>query len=215
MLKHTRLFNGIGGLLKGYEIASIFLFCSGQWPRRLFLSLLNHDRVGVSLPLQGTRAHILGHDLIGDLGATLLESLDIGLKLGDTLLLDLARHHLSALVLSANALQFLIILEEESQVLERNVVLGVTTKLTLQLGGVLAAREGVLVDLVLDLVGSVAHKDGRAVNAGRHLRSRTLKSRKEDRVDERWLLELHFFGMFTALTEVGVLVNGTRNQTGN
>jgi len=134
---------------------------------RLFL--LSHDGVRVTLPLQGTRAHVLGHNLLGDLGPALLEVLDVLLQLGDTNLLQLASHHLAFLIGSADAFQLLIILQEESQVLERHIHLGVAAQLAVHLGGFLATREGKLVDLVLDLVRCVAHEDGGAIDTSGHL----------------------------------------------
>ena len=180
----------------------------------LFL-LFSHNWVGIPLPLQRTAAHKLGHHVIVDLGPALLEALHVLLQLGDAALLDLTSQHLTLLVGDANVLEFIIVLQEESKVLEGHIDLRVTTLLAVELGSVTTTREGELVDLVLDLIRGVAHEDSGGVDTSGHLRARSLEGRQEDGVDERWLLVLHLLGVFSALPEVWVLVDGARNQAGD
>ena len=67
-------------------------------------------------------------------------------------------------------LQPLVVLEEEGEVLKRDVHVAVAALLAVLLDVVAAAREGVLVDLALDLLRRVRQVDGgRLVRRG-HLR---------------------------------------------
>lgn len=124
-----------------------------------YLFLLSNYWVGVSLPLERTRAHKLGQNLISDVGATVLESLHIRLQLSNAEILQLARKHLALLVSDTNTLQFSVVLQEEGEILEGDVDLGVAAQLTVELHGLLATGESVLVDFVLDLVRGVVHVD--------------------------------------------------------
>ena len=81
------------------------------------------------------------------LGPHFLELGDERLDYIDASLLELAREHLALGVRYADALQLLVVLQEEAQVLERDVDLGVATQLAVLLDGVLPSREGVFVDL--------------------------------------------------------------------
>ena len=87
--------------------------------------------------------------------------------------------------------------------------------LALQLRCILATGERILVDLVLDAVWCVVHKNCRGVDTGGHLGAGTLKGGEKNGVDQCRLLVLHLLCMFTALAEVWVLVDGARNQARN
>lgn len=181
----------------------------------LFLFLLHDYRIGVPLPLKRAWAHKLSRDLISYLSPALLEALDVFLKLSNATLLQLAREHFAFLIGNTNALQLLIILQEESQVLEWDVIFSVSAKLALELGGILATGKSELVDLVLDAIRCVSHENGRRIHASRHLGSRALEGRQKDCVDERRFLILHLLCVLAALSEVRVLVDGTWNQAWN
>lgn len=171
--------------------------------------------LGFPSPLQRSSAHKLVPNGIGHLGPPILEALDISLQFSNTFLLDFPCEHLARLVGHANPLELVVVFQEESEVLEGNVVLGVTAVLALQLCGVLATGEGVFVDLVLDAVWRVTHEDGRGVHAGRHLGAGTLQGGKENRVDQSGFLVLHLLCVLATLPEVRVLVDSARNQTGD
>lgn len=82
---------------------------------------------------------------------------------------------------------FLVVIKEESQVLVRNVHIRVSAQLPVQLLSLLAAREPVLVDLVLDLVRRVRHEYTRVRVRRAHLRLRALQRGEELGVDQRRL----------------------------
>lgn len=78
-----------------------------------------------------------------------LEARDIVLQFLDTSRLELAREELTLLVRDLDGLELGVVFEEELQVLEGYVDVGVAAKGALFFGGGLAAREGVFVDLFL------------------------------------------------------------------
>ena len=77
-----------------------------------------------------------------------------------------------------------VVLEEEAQVLIGHVDLGVAAEFAVFFDRHTAARESVLVDLVLDLVGRVAHENGGFVDRGGHLGAGALEGGQEEGVDQ-------------------------------
>ena len=108
--------------------------------------------------------------------------------------------------------ELVVVLEEEGQVLERDVDVGVPALLAMLLKRRSSTRERVLVDLVLDLLLRVRHEDARRVDTGRHLALRAEQRRDELGVDKRRLLVLEPRGRFACQAEVGVLVDRARDQ---
>jgi len=68
-----------------------------------------------------------------------------------------------------NGLELVVILEEETEVLVGNVNVWVASIQFVQLHSFSSSREGVLVDLVLDLVWGVGHVDGGVLVTRTHL----------------------------------------------
>lgn len=128
---------------------------------------------------------------------------------------ELAREQFARPVISCNLRQLIIVFEEESKVLERHIHVGVATLLAVLLNRRLSAREGVLVDLVFDLLGRVGHKDTRRIDRGRHLALSAEQRRDELGVNQSWLFVLESRRHFPRQTEIGILINGTRNQARN
>jgi hypothetical protein len=120
----------------------------------------------------------------------------------------LPRQHLALAVRLADARQLRVVVHEEVEILVRNVDVGVSAQLALQLRRLLATRKGVLLDLVLNLLGRVLEEDGRRVDAGRHLAAGPVERVDEAAVDERRLGELDAGGDVASDAEVGVLGGG-------
>ena len=87
--------------------------------------------------------------------------------------------------------------------------------LAVELDGLSSTGEGVLVDLVLYLIGGVGHVDGGVLVAGAHLGVMAKQGGDELGVDQGWLRELEPGGNVPGDAEVGILVNGSRDQAGN
>ncbi|KAH3684657.1 hypothetical protein WICPIJ_004373 [Wickerhamomyces pijperi] len=102
---------------------------------------------------------------------------------------------------------------EKLQVLVSNVDVWVPTELSVVLHGDLTTGEGVLVDLLGDLLDCVVQENGRGVIGGRHLCLRALQGWEESGVDQSWLGELQLVSNVSAHSEVWVLIDGTWNQT--
>ena len=98
--------------------------------------------------------------------------------------------------------QLLVVLFKERQVLERHVHIRVAAILAMQLLGLAPAREAVLVDLVLDLVGRIRHVDGRVGIRRRHFALGALQGGQELAVEEAWLGVLELLGNVTCETEL-------------
>ena len=89
------------------------------------------DWVRIPVPFQRPCIHVQRNSVIGDLGPTLLEPLHVGLQLADADLFNFPRQHLPGFVSGTDPLELVVILEEEGQILEWNVVLGIAAKLAL------------------------------------------------------------------------------------
>jgi len=99
------------------------------------------------------------HILVGHIGTSLLVLANELLEDLDELALNFASKHFSAGIFLSNLLEFIIVFQEESQVLVGHIHFDVSAKATLVLKlflptGICAA------DLLLDLFGSVCHIDG-------------------------------------------------------
>ena len=82
------------------------------------------------------------------------------------------------------------------------------------LDGVLAAREG-LADFLFDLVVRVAEEDAAVGVGGGHFGLGTPEGGEEDGVDDGGLDEAEARGIVAALAEIGVLVDGAGDETGD
>merc|ERR1719431_243670 len=137
-----------------------------------------------------------GHEQVGHLFSHLLSPRlvlgDHGRQHGDQLCLHLAGQQPARPVLLALPRQFLIILAEEAEVLVADVHLGVAALGPVLLHRVLPAGEGVLVNLVLDLLG-----------------------REEGGMQEGRLQVTQPGGHVPGHPEVGVLVDGAGDQAGH
>lgn len=78
----------------------------------------------------------------------------------------------------------LIIIFQEPQVLIRHIHIRIATQPPMFLLSLLTPTEPMLIDLILDLTGSVRHIDRGIGVAGAHLRLRALQRREELGVDE-------------------------------
>lgn len=172
---------------------------------------------------------------IGNLRSPFLEITNNLLQNLDTDLLNLASHHFTRLVCLYNIgsdtqsthlhiyiityimdpLKLVIIFKEEAQVLVCDIDFGITAIGTVFFNSSSTTRESIAIDLVLDLVSGISHEDGRRVNGSAHLGLRTLKSREETSVDQRWLGILETLSNITSETEIRILINSTGDQTGN
>ena len=122
------------------------------------------------LRLQLPRPHVLGQHFVRDRTALLLEARHVLLQQLDRQLLQLARHQLAALVAVVDVLELGVVLLEVGEVDVGDVDVRVATELAVLLEGLLAAAEGVLVDLGLrqGLGG------GQALTGGGEVTRRTL-----------------------------------------
>lgn len=114
-----------------------------------------------------------------------------------------------------NSLKLIIIFKEEAQVLVCDINFRITTIGTMLFNSSTSSRESITIDLVLDLVGSISHENGRSINGSAHFGLGTLKSREETSMNQGWLGILETLSNITSETEVRILINSTRNQTGN
>lgn len=115
----------------------------------------------------------------------------------------------------SHVFQLLVILQEETEILVRNIHIRVPSQSPMLLLRLLASRKPVLVDLVLDLVRCVAHEDTR-VRVGRaHLRLRALQCGEELGMQERRFRVFQFGSDVAGEAEVGILVDGTGDETRN
>lgn len=116
---------------------------------------------------------------------------------------------------SSNLGELLIVLEEESQVLVRDVDFGISTEFPVLLHGRLSSTESIFVDLVLDHLGRVRHEDGGRVNRSGHLGLSAEQRGDKLGVDESRLLVLEARGDFSGEAEVRVLVDGAGDEAGD
>lgn len=79
------------------------------------------------IPLQRTHSHKLVQYFVGNLSAALLVGLDKLLKLHDALLLQFSRQQLSLCISHSNLFELVIVIREETQILEGYVDLRVAT----------------------------------------------------------------------------------------
>ena len=182
----------------------------------LFLLQLVQDFLGrLSLEQERFSREEVGPHGFVDFLPPFLKVGDKVLHVLDAYLLDLTGHHAAGFVVVSYPGELVVVLEEEGEVLVGHVDLGAPAEFFLFLGGVLAAGEGVAVDLVLDLVGLVGEEDGRSGDRGRHLRAGALQGGQEDHVEEGGFLVFHLLGAVATLAEVGVLVDGAGDQAGD
>ena len=80
------------------------------------------------------------------------------------------------------------------------------------LHSVLSSREGVLVDLGLDLLPCVRHEDARVRVARAHLPAVPLERREEDALYQGGLMVPKLWDDVPGHAKVGVLVNGARDE---
>lgn len=133
----------------------------------------------------------------------------------DALGLELAGQQGSRPVLFGQLGIFFIIIHEESEILIRNVHVGIPTQSPVLFLSLPSTAKPVSVNLVLDLVGCIRHVDG-AVHIGcAHLGPGTLQRGEEFRVQERGFGVSEFGGDVTREAEVWVLVDGAGDEGGD
>lgn len=115
----------------------------------------------------------------------------------------------------AQRLQLVVVVQKETQILVRNVHIRITPILSMLLLRLPPAREPMSIDLVLDLVRGITHKDTRVGIRGAHLRLWSLESGEESRVDQCGFGVFEFLGDVSRQSEVGVLVDGAGDETGD
>ena len=130
----------------------------------------------------------------------------------DEELFDLARQQLTLRVLCADFLELFVILEEKAEPLIRNINSEIRSQLPVLLNSLLPARQGILVNLVLNHFGRVRQNDGALISTRRHLILHACDGREKRRVDRSGLEIVQLLGDVTSHTEVGVLVDGGRDQ---
>mmetsp|Transcript_22472 Transcript_22472/g.57027 ORF Transcript_22472/g.57027 Transcript_22472/m.57027 type:complete len:401 (-) Transcript_22472:153-1355(-) len=133
----------------------------------------------------------------------------------DQLRLNLTREHPPRHVLRLDVRELGVVELEEGEVRVRHVHLDVGAQAAVLLKRVAAAREGVLVHLVLDLLGCVRHVDGRALVRRTHLCVEALKRGKELGVNQRGLEKAELRRRIARQAEVGVLVDRARDEAGH
>jgi hypothetical protein len=111
--------------------------------------------------------------------------------------------------------QLIIIVQEERQVLVTNIHLRISSKLPMFLQRLPSPGEPMLIDLILDLRWRVRHIDTRIRIRCAHLRLWTLKSGEELGVYEGWFGVSEFLRDVACEPEVGVLIDGAGNETGD
>jgi hypothetical protein len=187
-------------------------------------------------PSERPRSHKLGRNLIRHSLFPLLETDHEFLQLLDAPRLQFPREKAAVEVRAANVFQFVIVFEEEGQVLIRDVDVRVSAVFTLLFRAGLPAGEGVLVDFLLTVRGvvlsafndargkssthgrdghgvrSIVHVDRARVDASTHLASRSTERGKELGMDERRFLVPEPPGDVSGNAKVWVLVDRTRNQ---
>lgn len=98
-------------------------------------------------------------------------------------LFDFARHHLARTVLLANIFKFVVVFQEELQILERHVDVQVGSLLSLLLQSWLAAAKGILIDFLLDIISTVSQQYSTCRVTRRHLSLLALQCWEESAVD--------------------------------
>jgi len=78
-----------------------------------------------------------------------------------------------------------------------------------------SAREGLLVDFLADVLAGVSHPDASRIFAGRHFAAESSDVRDELGVDAGGLQILYLLADVAGHAELGVLVNGLRDQAGH
>mmetsp|Transcript_3736 Transcript_3736/g.9327 ORF Transcript_3736/g.9327 Transcript_3736/m.9327 type:complete len:359 (-) Transcript_3736:1020-2096(-) len=158
------------------------------------------------LALEASGVHEGPDVLVSDLRTRVLMSLDDGLQHVHQLLLDLTRQQPPRGVVVADSLELLVVLHQIGQILVRDIHRQIGTEFSVLLNGRPAAREGVFVDLGLDLLRRVRHEDGtRHLRAG-HLGLVALECGDESAVNEGGLVEAQPRGHVARHPEVGVLI---------
>lgn len=108
-----------------------------------------------------------------------------------------------------------IVIQEERKVLVTDINIRVSSFLPVLFDRSLSSAKRVLVDLVLDHLLRVGHVDRTLLCRCTHLRLSSEQRGNEFGVDQRWLLVLESLSAFSGETEVRILIDGTRDQTGN
>jgi len=103
-------------------------------------------------------------------------------------------------------------MQEEREVLVRNILITVTAQLLVKLLGLLTTREGIGLDLMRDLFGSIRDEDGGLVRRCTHLSFGALEGGEETAVDESGLLPAESRRNIARHAEVRVLVDGAGNE---
>merc|ERR1712066_1077736 len=128
--------------------------------------------------------HEMADGFVCDVPHSVLVFLHYPHQLVDADLLHITSHQLSARIVVADLLQAGIILQNVPQVLVRYVDIKIRPELLLQLSGLLATREGVLVDLLGDHLRCIRHEDGAwRRGAAAHFAVRTLHGREKLAMD--------------------------------
>lgn len=111
--------------------------------------------------------------------------------------------------------QLLLVVQKKAQILIRNVYLRLASKPPMLLLRLPPTRKPMSINLVLDLVLGIAHKDTRIRIRSAHLRLRSLQGREESRVDQCRFGVFEFLGDVSRQSEVGVLVDGAGDEAGD
>ena len=105
--------------------------------------------------------------------------------------------------------KFVIVIQEEAQVLISNIYLRVTPILAMLFLRLTTTRKAMPVDFVLDLVEGIVHKYTRVRVRCAHLGLRALQRGEETRVNECRFGIFEFLSDITCESEVGILVYRT------
>lgn len=130
-------------------------------------------------------------------------------------LFDLSSQHLTSTVFLSDLLKLLVVLQEKSQVLIRNVNSKVSTLLLLLFFCSLTSAESVLLDFAFNLFGGIRHEDSWLRTRSGHLTPISLKRGEELIIETSWLRGFDLSTDVSRHSEIRVLIDPTRNQTGN
>jgi hypothetical protein len=111
--------------------------------------------------------------------------------------------------------QLFVILNKEAQVLIANINVRVTAEQPVLFLRLPTPAEPMAVDLIFDLIGRVAHVYARVDVRGAHLCLGALKSGEELRVQLRRLGVPQFLRNVARKAEIGILVDGAGDETGD
>ena len=160
---------------------------------------------------KGTRSHKGGNDIRSHRETSTLVLLgNFGENFGEAFF-DLAGHHFTGSVVAFDESEFVVVVEKEAQVGERDVDAEIGTVKSLKFGSVATTAFG-RADFGADGLRRIGEEDGRIEVGRAHFGVEALESGEEFGMDQSGLVLVKSAGSFAGHAKVRILVDGAGNQ---